>query len=237
MIDFFINFFSNIFNLVMVALFILIGVLIGLLFKPKAKDQVMKIIPRDRRFIDFNITKETAFSVYCEPKKGYPLQKFIKFSPGYTGKVGRFLKRARTRFIGKEGTAYTWRAIKGEKIELKKNPSGTLLLKGAILIGKLSDALRGVWGEEFYDTVPESERVKLEESKVNVTVELGEGYTPEGFPEITEEQIFDEEDQKGAETFWKGKKMSEKGEWTKDIFLLLAGAGLMAIASKLLGWW
>jgi hypothetical protein len=219
-LEFFGNFFTNPFNLVMIALFILIGILIGLVFRPKAKNQVMKLIERDKRFVDFNIAKETAFSVECEPKKGFAPQRFIKLREAYTGTIGRFLKRTRTRFIGKEGTAYTWSVESGKKV-----------------IGSLAKALRGVWGDEFYFTVPEDKRRELEESKVNVTVELDSGFAPEDYPEIREEDIFEEEDRKGAETYWQGKKMAEKGTWMQWMFIFAAGMGAMAIASKLLGWW
>lgn len=220
MLDFFVNFFTDIFNLVMILLFALIGVFIGLVFRPKAKDQVMKIIPRDRRFQDFNVAQENAFSVECENVKGFPPQRFVKLRPGFTGKVGRFIKKAITRYIGIEGTAYT-----------------QLIESGKKELGTLADALRGLWGLKFYNTVPEDKRRELEESKINVIVEINPEFNPEDFPEISEEDIFDEEDRKGAETYWQGKKQSEKGEWTKQIWLLVAGAGILAIASKLLGWW
>lgn len=220
MINFFVDFFSNIFNLVMVALFILVGILIGLILKPKAGKHVMKILPRDRRFIDFNIAEENAFSLECESKKGFPPQRFIKLRPGFTGRVGTFLKKAVTRFIGKEGTAYTW---KTESAHVK--------------IGTLADALKGLWGPKFYATIPDRKREELEESKIQVTVDLDDGLTPENMESVSEEDLLTEQDRKAAETYWQGKKQAEKGEWTRWIFIFVAGMGAMAIASKFLGWW
>ena len=219
-LEFFTNFFTNPFNLVMIALFILTGILIGLVFRPKAKNQVMKLIPRDRRFIDFNISKENAFSLMCESVKGFPPQRFLKYAPGWTGSVGKFLKRMRTRYLGQEGTAYTWKT-ESEKVK----------------IGSLAKALRGLWGEEFYGQVPEDKRKKLEESKINVTVELEAGITPKDYKPVTEEAIKQEQDRLAAETWWKGKKIAEKGTWMQWMFIFAAGMGAMAIASKLLGWW
>lgn len=219
-IDVFVNFFTNIFNILMVALFILIGVFLGLLFKPKAKDQVMKLIPRDRRFIDFNVAMEDAFGVECEPKKGYPPQRFIKYRPGFTGQVGKFLKRSVTRYFGLEGTAYT--------CQVQSTP---------VMLGTLAEALKGIWGEKFYNTVPEPQRLKLEKEKVDVIVDLEEIKTPHGFKEVSEENIKQEEDRKAAQTWWEGKKMAEKTTLMQWLFIFLAGAGAMAIASKLLGWW
>lgn len=220
MLEFFTGFFTNIFNIVMCALFIVIGILVGLILKPRAKNQVMKILTRDKRFIDFDIVDENAFSVECARKKGFPPQRFIKYGAGFTGKVGKFMKKAVTRFLAKEGTAFTWTS----ESKLKE-------------LGSLGKALKGLWGLEFYNTIPEGKRVELEASKINVTVNLEDGFTPEGLPSVSEEQIYDEQDRKGAQTWWEGKKQSEKGDWIQWMFIFLAGCGAMAVASKLLGWW
>lgn len=219
-INFFTEFFLNAFNDVMIILFVLIGLLIGLLFKPKARNQVMKILTRDRRFIDFDVLEETAFAVDCEVKEGFPPQRFIKLSPGYSGRVGRFLKKVVTRFIGKEGTAYTWETEKGTK-----------------KIGSLAKALKHLWGDETYNRIPQEQREGLEKSKVWVTVDLKEGITPKGMKSVSEEDLKREEDRKAAQTFWEGKRMSEKTAWIQWMFIFVAGMGAMAIASKFLGWW
>jgi len=215
----FIEFFLNPFNLIMVVLFVLVGVFIGIIFRPKAKNQVMKILSKGRRFIDFNIKQENAFSVECEPKKGYPLQRFLKLCPSFTGEVGRFLKRTRTRFIGKEGTAYTWKTESGKD---KK-------------IGSLAKALRGLWGDEFYFTVPEPQREELEKSQIHVTVDIDENFKVEDYPVIREEDIFEEEDRKAAETYWQGKKQAEKGQLSQWLFIFGAGIGAGWIINTLLG--
>ena len=204
----------------MIVLFALIGLFIGLIVKPKAKNQVMKVLPRDKRFIDFNISEENAFSVECEPQKGFPPQRFIKLRPGFSGSVGRFLKKAITRFIGKEGTAYTWRA-ESEKVD----------------IGSLADALKGLWGQKFYEKIPEEKRIELEESKINVTVDLAEeDLTPKGMKTVSEEDLQREEDRKAAETWWKGKKEADKGQWIQWIPWLFAGIGAAFLLSKFFGW-
>ena len=235
----------------MLLIFVLVGVLVGLFLKPKAKDQVMKLIPRDMRFVDFDVKRENAFSVECEAKKGFPPQRFIKFKPGWTGQAGKFLKRTITRHLGLEGTAYTCQVGQGEKLAIKKpkkeedseeqkadNPGTEVAtVENAVFLGSLGDCLKHIWGTEVYDEFPEEQRTKLEESKVNVIVGLEEITTPKGFKEITEEAIKQEEDRLAAETWWKGKKQAEKGAWMQWVFIFVAGMGAMAIASKLLGWW
>lgn len=220
-IGIFVDFFSNILNIVMVILFLIIGVLAGLLLKPPSRNQVTKIIERDRRFIDFNINEESAFSLSCDPVKGFPPQRFIKLNAGYTGKVGRFIKRTITRFYGKEGTAYTW------------------LFKGGVnaKIGSLAKALKSIWGEDFWSLFAENEPEKakqLEKSKVNVTVEIEEGFTPEGFTSVSEEDIKREEDRAAAQTFWRGKRSEEKRQVLDYLIIGMAGFGV-ALMLQIIG--
>ena len=197
----------------------------------------MKLIPRDKRFIDFNVSRENAFSVECEAKKGFPPQRFIKYKPGWSGQVGRFMKRGITRFLGLEGTAYTCEIEQGETITLKqkkgKNPR-EITISNAIHVGSLADALKTIWGTRFYNQVPEAKRITLEEGKVNVIVGLEDVKTPEGFKEITEEAIKQEEDRLAAETWWQGKKQADKGTWLQYIFIAGFGFGV-ALALQILG--
>lgn len=220
-ISVFIDFFGNILNVVMMILFLVIGVLLGLLLKPPSRNQVTKLIERDRRFVDFNINEESAFSLNCDPVKGFMPQRFIKLAPGYTGKVGRFIKRTITRFFGKEGTAYTWIFEGGEDKKL----------------GSLADALHGIWGEDYWNLFAENEpdKVKeLEESKVNVTISVETGFTPEGFQSVSEEDIKREEDREAAKTFWRGKRSEEKRQFLDYLIIGMAGFGV-ALMLQIIG--
>jgi len=226
MLNIFIDFFGNILNDIMLLIFLLVGILAGLLFKPRAKNRVIKLLPRDKRFIEFNIEEESAVGILCEDKKGHPLHRFIKLFPGYTGMVGRFLKKAVTLYFGREGTAYTWRLKSKIKEEL----------------GSLASALKVVWGEEFYGVIPEEQRKKVEESQINVTVKLDDTEIAEDgkgnpLPLRREEDIKTEEDRIAAQTYWQGKALAERGTWMQWMFIFGAGMGAMAIISKLFGWW
>jgi len=223
MFQIFLDFFGNILNDVILLIFLLVGILVGLLFKPKAKNRVIKLLPRDKRFLEFKIEEESAVGILCEPKKGYPLHRFIKLLPGYTGIVGRFLKRAVTLYFGKEGTAYTWRL----KSKLKQE------------IGSLAKALQMVWGEEFYNLIPEDARQKVEESKINVTVNLDDAdlaKDTEGkdLPVRREEDIKTEEDRVAAQTYWEGKAITMRKQWLEYLFIAGFGFGV-ALALQIIG--
>ena len=183
----FVDYFGNPLTWVFTGIFVLVGVLLGIFLKPWFGNQVMKFIPSDHRFIDLDIDEETAVSIQCKKVKGIPLQRFFKLHPGFTGIVGKFLKKPVTRFLGIEGTAYTWRVKTGTQEYL----------------GNLADAVRTVWGEDFWGTVPERQKDMMEESRIQVTVGLDESkITPEGMRVISEEDIKNEEDRQASKTFW-----------------------------------
>ncbi len=184
----------------------MIGLLIGLFLRPG--NQVIKIIPGDHRFIDLSIDEETSVSVQCKKVKGMPVQRFFKLHPGFTGIVGRFIKKPITRYLGIEGTAYTWQVQSGRWKQL----------------GSLGDALKTVWGPEFYDTIPERQQNMIEESRIQVTVGLDESpLTPEGMRSISEEDIKQEEDRQASKTFWEEHGSQVKG-WLINV-ILAGGTG------------
>jgi len=215
MMDIFIQYFANPITWVFAGIFIFSGLLLGLFLRPWMGNQVMKFIPSDHRFIDLKIEEETAISVQCKKVKGMPIQRFFKLHPGFTGIVGRFLKKAITRYIGIEGTAYTWKMESGRWKKL----------------GSLADATKTVWGEDFWITVPETQKEKLEESRIQVTVGLDKApLTPAGMRSISEEDIKQEEDRQASKTFW-----SEHGSQMRGYFinLILAGGTGFAVCAAL----
>lgn len=219
MFDIFLNYFGNPLSWVFLGLFMILGILLGMFLRPWMGNQVQKFIPADHRFIDLDIDEETAVSVQCKKKKGMPLQRFFKHHPGFTGIVGRFLKKPITRYLGIEGTAYTWQIESGRWIKL----------------GSLQDAVRTVWGEDFYSTVPDRQKDLMEESRIQVTVGLDEApLSPPGMRSISEEDIKSEEDRRAAKVFWEEHKSQQRGFYINMI--LAAGTGFgIALALQLLG--
>ncbi len=201
----FIDYFANPMSWVFMGLFVMAGLLIGLFLRPWMGNQVIKFLPADHRFIDLGIEEETAVSVQCKKIKGMPLQRFYKLHPGFTGIVGRFIKKPITRYLGIEGTAYTWQIESGRWKKL----------------GSLGKAVSTIWGDEFWSTVPETQKKKLEESRIQVTVGLDESpLTPAGLRTVSEEDIKQEEDRMASKTFWE-----EHGAQMKGFFINLFLAG------------
>jgi len=218
-LDIFVEYFANPLTWVFMGVFILSGVLVGLFLRPWMGNMVIKFIPGSHRFLDLAIDEETSVSVQCKKVKGIPIQRFFKLHPGFTGIVGRFIKKPITRYLGIEGTAYTWKVKAGSWEKL----------------GTLQEAVRTVWGEDFYDTVPERQRKTLEESRIQITVGLDESpLTPEGMRSISEEDIKQEEDRQAAKTLWEENKTAQKGFYVN--LLLAGGTGFgVALALVMLG--
>jgi len=213
--DIFLGFFGNLFNVLFAVVFLLTGIIVGFLFRPRGGNTVMKILPKDRRFVDFKIAEETAVSVECEDKKGYPPHRFLKIAQGFYGTTGRFVRRTSTRYLGKEGTAYLWLT---DQDRLKRVDGG------------LPAYLKTLWGDGPYDEMPDDLKVKCDDSKVLVTVDLADGLTPEDMRPISEENIKTEEDRKAAQLFFEGKKKEERHAWVN---LILAGAAGFGVACAL----
>lgn len=215
MMDIFVGYFSNPLSWVFLGIFLLLGILVGVFLRPFVGNQVQKFIPADHRFIDLSIDEETAISVQCKKVKGMPIQRFFKLHSGFTGIVGRFLKKPITRYLGIEGTAYTWEIEAGRWKKL----------------GSLADAVRVVWGERFWGSVPDKQKEKLTESRIQVTVGLDEApLTPAGMRSISEEDIKSEEDRRASKVFWEEHKSQQKGFY---INLILAGGTGFAICAFL----
>ena len=104
-----ISVFGNILTDVFLGVFILIGILLGIFLRPMVGNRVLKLDPSDHRFHELDIKEESAISIECQDKKGMPPQRFFKYHPGFTGIIGKFLKKNVTLFLGRTGTAYTWR--------------------------------------------------------------------------------------------------------------------------------
>lgn len=200
-----------------------LGALFGLWLARPKKNQVWKLIPSEHRGFDLEVIKENALSIFCGTFKGLPPQRFIKYRPGWTvvqqARFGR--QRKITRHVGRPGTAYTQRFEKG-KLE-----NVTLGL-----------TLKTLWGEEFYNKIPQTQRDLIEESQIGVTIELEDDppTPPGGLPTISEENIKEEQDREAAENFWQGRKAALKSITMQTVFPIGLGVAIGLVAALMLGW-
>jgi hypothetical protein len=217
--DIFTETFGNLFADAMFGVFILIGILLGVFLRPFVGNRVLKFDPEEHRFNELDVEEESAISIECKDQKGMPPQRFFKHHPGFVGIIGRFLKKPVTYYLGRTGTAYTWRLEQGTWKTL----------------GNLAAALKIEWGEAFYNEIPAKQKETLEKSEIMVTVGLSDDpLTPEGKRAVGEEDIHREEDRAASRTFWKERFAKDRGMIINIILAAGMGFGVCA-ALTLLG--
>ena len=116
----------------------------------KIRKTVTFLMPGERRGIELRVTKETDYGIYTKKAEGVT-RRFIKLARGYNIKRG---SNNYTTFFGLEGTIFT--AAPG-KVSMRRN---------------LAETLKFLWGDAFYEQIPEPERKIVETGSVGVTVEV-----------------------------------------------------------------
>jgi hypothetical protein len=116
----------------------------------KIRKTVTFLMPGERRGVELRVTKETDYGLYTKKSEGVS-RRFIKLARGYAIKRG---SSNVVTFFGLEGTIFT--AAPG-KISMRRN---------------LAETLKFLWGEPFYDQIPEPERKIVEAGTIGVTVEV-----------------------------------------------------------------
>jgi len=224
-----------------IALVVICVFIVFMLKRVRPAREVLYCRERDRRGQRLSIDEETAVSVTCRSKKS-PDKKFFKWGPSYVFNEGGKMV---TRFIGKEGTAYTWKPrqptsnpedldeFSDEKTkEFQCNHCGGLLeLELPIVrmggvgekLGSLADALKIVWEDEFLKEIPKDQLKQIEESKIFVTVDLEPGLTPEGYEPVAEEDIQSEQDREASKIFGKGLGATTKQQLYQGMLWMALG--------------
>jgi len=161
-----------------------------------------------------DVTKETDRSIVCG--RTNPIHRFIKVGSGYVFQEGG---KAVTRFWGIEGTAYTANL-------LEENP-----IKNA-----LSEFLRDLLGDRFYESIPSKQRDLIEKTKTGIIVEpvpiKEEAY---GFPTLTSDDINDEADSVILSRIAKATQSSTRKEFYQMLIGIAIGVGLCLLLLRL-GW-
>jgi len=98
---------STILDVVIRAMILCVGALIGIVVSTLMvpPTQVLRISEKDGRGWELNVNEET--TRFLETKSSPPLR-FLKWGRSYEFTLG-WMKKKVTRFLGKEGTAYSWK--------------------------------------------------------------------------------------------------------------------------------
>jgi len=250
----------------MCIVFVVLGILIGVLFLTyvlKPKNQILYCRERDGRGLELSVAKEDAVSLETNSK---PELRFFKYGRSYEfrrrgraftrffGKEGtayswllQGFKKVATKFkevkeqvpvLNEKGQAILdekgYPVFKEEK---KKVPIEFEEQKVEIPFENLEEVVRSRWGDEFYSEVPEPRKAELRDDRVLLTVNLEPGIVPEGYEPITESVIKKKANEDMAELMAHSLRGAVKKTVLDWLPWLLAGAGIMAVGSKLMGWW
>ena len=135
--------------------------------------------------------------------------RFLRNSVAYTFRIG---KRMVTRYLGKRGTAYTFKLKEGK---VKK-------------VGSIYDGVVAIWGQDKVDKLKSDELKQLKDSELWITVDLEKGLTPTDYTPFSEQDIKSEANVGMANLV--GKAIREELESSDYIRVLaLLGAGGCAI--------
>jgi hypothetical protein len=209
--------------------------------------EVLFLRERDRRGETLGISEESATKIVCKSKRK-TTKRFFKWGGAYVfNEKGKMV----TRYLAKEGTAYTYKPYSSEKVSKSNVPSSTtetvqcihcgetfdwdlpiVQIKDFIgeRLGTLKEALETVWGKKFYEELPEKLQQKIEENKILVTVELEQGLTPRGYSPVSEDEIEEEADREAAKIFGEGLGATVKQQLYTGMLWMALGVALTFIA-------
>lgn len=184
-------------------------------FRPET--HVLLIGEEEKRLDTIKINYETPTTLNSYNKK--QPRRFFKLFNGYV--ESRNGKRV-LNYLGKRGTAYTWRIMPYPGQNMK--------------IGSLWDGLNAVWDTKLIEKIPEEAKALLKDSSLFVTVEIDKGLTPPGYSAITEETIISEGSKTMAEVFARARKNANKPNFMLTLLALGSGGLLTVFILGLLGW-
>lgn len=183
----------------------------------KIKKTVTFLMPGERRGIELPITKETDYGLITKKTDGVT-RRFIKLARGFNIKRGG---GNYVTFFGLEGQVFT------------ATPASMSARRS------LAETLKFIWGDEFYDQIPDPERKMIEHGEIGVTVEVDPsdlaqlGIDPNDESEETQKilrmstvDVNQESDALVLETIAQNTKPKDAD--THQIWNMLIGAGLGA---------
>lgn len=246
------------------AMFLVLGAVIGILLRPSPKNQVLYFRERDGRGHEYNIETEDAISVETVTD---PSLRFFKWGRAYSFKAPTRLNKLKTvnRFLGKEGSGYTWKLYGFDRIPSKYKTvekllvdsegvpvyaEGTgeqMMIKEEVPIEwesktvecefpSLEDAVKFRWGKDFYNTVPVERQEQLQDDKILVTVGLEPGLTPQDYKPVDEQMRWKVAEAKSAEVYASKVREQLKTPVLNYIPWIGAGVAIALIIAILLGW-
>jgi len=150
-------------------LFLYIGVYIS---QPR-KNRIIQIAPETGRGRDYEVAKEDAVNLYCNPLGESPPQRFIKLYDAFNiVRKGPFKLQHFGLWVGRIGTAYTY-TFGNETVKVK-----------------LEQTMKTILGEDKYKLFSDETKAQIESASIGVTIEFPKAeLTPKGLPSLSSDDI------------------------------------------------
>jgi len=215
---------ANLIELLMRFMFLLLGGIFTFILFPMfgAATRILYCRERDGRGEDLAVKIED--EVRLDTKNNV---RFFKHGRSYAF-VG-MMRRMKSIFFAKEGTAYT------AKLEgfsgTEENPT-----KITLEFPTVWEAVKYKLGDDFLRPFPEDKKKLLQDDKFLVTVDLEPGLTPEGYLPATEQDIADKGKRDMAKLLGESAKMALHGGLIDKVPWIGMGVALGLVGAMALGW-
>jgi len=215
---------ANLVELLMRIMFLLLGGIFTFILFPMfgAATRILYCRERDGRGEDLAVKIED--EVRLDTKNNL---RFFKHGRSYAF-IG-MMRRMKSVFFAKEGTAYTAKLLgfsgtdeEPTKIELD--------------YPTVWEAVRHKLGDEFLKPFPEEQKKLLQDEKFLVTVGLEPGLTPKGYVPATEQDIADKGKRDMAKLLGESAKMALHGGLIDKVPWIGMGVALGLVGAMALGW-
>ena len=149
--------------LLLVGVILILGMILSLVRPTK---QVLLLRRRDRRGKILRVARETDLGLVCRKTQGV-VNHYIK--AGTSWMIRRGMRMVTTHFA-MEGTAYTAIAKGSDSLRDVKDEDGNTT--GQMIKVNVEKFLRHLWGDKFYDALPQEAKGPIEKDIVGITVEI-----------------------------------------------------------------
>lgn len=215
---------ANLVELLMRFMFLLLGGIFTFILFPMfgAATRILYCRERDGRGSDLAVKLED--EVRLDTKNNI---RFFKHGRSYV--FMGMMRRMKSVFFAKEGTAYTAKLLGFSGTE--EEPTRIDLDFPTVW-----EAVKLKLGDEFLKPFPEEQKKLLQDEKFLVTVGLEPGLTPAGYVPATEQDIADKGKRDMAKLLGEAAKMALHGGFIDKVPWIGMGVALGLVGAMALGW-
>ena len=192
--------------------------------KTRTKMKIFQFSENEKLYDTYDVDAFSPLALYNTRNH----KRFIRKAPSYKSRVGNTIM-----WLAKRGTAYLFQ-LQDSQIKVKDGETEKIVTKQvAIKLGTLWEGLKSILGEEMCNEFTNEAKEALMNPEVFITVELESGKTPEGLPDLTEDDVYNETSMRMSVLIFSGIKEALKEDYVKLLLAILAGGGIFLALIRL----